>query len=154
MGYTVTIHPTSPKLGREMLAFMTQHLRTLTEITGEDTEEYFYGPVAVEDLSYCSRRGHIGFDYKSGDPDRSWVYMLIHWMAIKIGRRSESGNAQYFYDGCEWMDIDPKKYDRLGRPRASLVRRMMGHVLHKYSANLLHAEIARLDKLWNRQHTA
>ena len=152
MGYTVTIHPTTPKLGKKMLAFMEEHSRTLGAVTGEgteDIEEYPVCPLPSKDLSYCNRRGHIGFDYGSVALDRVWVYMLIHWMAIKVGRRAKSGNAQYFYDGVEWIDVNPKKYDRLGRPRKSFLRSMPGRFLYKNGwSGKFFEEIGRLDKLW------
>jgi hypothetical protein len=46
-----------------------------------------------------------------------WNYILLRWMAIKVGKRgSKTGQYRILYDGDEWIDIDPSKYDEFGLP--------------------------------------
>jgi len=139
------MHPTTPKIGREMLAFADKHFPMFTDIIGVRGEHNYYrGPLPSKELSYCNRRGHIGFDYNSSDEEREWVYTLIRWMAVKVGRRTRAGFPRYLYDGHEWIEM---KSDEVKPEFISIL----------YSKRLLKklaAEIKKLDKLWENRADA
>lgn len=80
MGYTVTVKPISQLLADKMVAFLQKY------------EDIPYIKSA-DDLSYCHKRGHIGFDYGAGS-GREMCYVLIHWMMTKICKEQV-----YYYDG-------------------------------------------------------
>lgn len=151
MGYTITIHPKTPALAEKMLAFAKNHFRNFQGVTtGKAGPQYFGGPYHSKDLSYCHRKGHIGFDYNSAvGEQRAYVYMLLHWMAVKVGRRTKAGDPRYLYDGEDWFVIAPDKHDELGRPKKTDIFAIRGGT--KRDDKRIRAEISRLNALWEKE---
>lgn len=158
MGYSISFQPKDAKSGREMIAFMREHGRSLSQLAGEPDAEALFGPYWADGtgdpesrerggLSYIHRRGHIGFDYGW---DREYKFTLLRWMAQKVGKKKD-GKARYLYDDCEWIDIKPEETDELGLSKRATSKGMfileMG--LRKYNA--MKTEMRRLDRLWEER---
>lgn len=146
MGYSITIAVRRRELGQRMIDFARKHVRSF------DCHDMEIGPCWAEKiegdersgLPYCERKGHIGFNYGS---DREWKYVLLRWMAIKVGRKGpKTGQYRILYDDKEWFYIDPSKYDELGLPYKP-ERFSDTTELEKQA---MRDEMIRLDDLWNR----
>ena len=148
-------------LSERMQLFAQIHFRSFNDIVGDKyiDGQYIAIPLTEDELSYCDKPGHIGFDYGSGSSQREWKYLLIRWMAVKIGNSSKRGLPQFLYDGDEWIELGHDKFDSLGRPTirywdlfhpfsmygfASLIRQLLA----RKERNKMYAEIKKLDELW------
>jgi hypothetical protein len=87
MGYTVSIK--MPKEKSELTKKMLSFIETLAD--SADSIPYLQ---EAKDLSYCDKKGHIGFNYGPGQITREWCYVLIHWISRKIG-----DGKHFYYDG-------------------------------------------------------
>jgi hypothetical protein len=91
-----------------MRAFLEDSYRPWPDILDEDEEADFRGP--SDKLEYAHAKCQLGFDYvAAGGAEREYVYALIRWMALHIGRRKRQfrmGTLKrpapyYVYDGVE-----------------------------------------------------
>ena len=172
MGYTSTFQVKNETEGNKLLRFLKDNLRTWKSVIGEEDklEGYEVFKWALESnkpdgkslLSYCHRKGHIGFDYGSGSRDE-FHYAVLRWATKKIGVK-RNGMARYLYDGNQWMNLPKTRYDNLGilknidddsllmqfwHPTTSLKDRLRSYRLKTAKENyeLLRKEIIRLNEL-------
>ena len=132
MGYTVTIKPDKSKadLVEKMLNFMEKVA---------DSSTYGDFPYLEEskNLSYCNKRGHIGFDYGPNMIRREYCYVLIHWLAYKIG-----DGQYYYYDGTR---------EKLSENRNKLGIRPFDEIEIEYKfydGVNFQADIEKIDAAW------
>jgi len=160
MGYSVSIQVANPKLAQKMIDFMNEHGKSYEFLVGrEKKNEWNIGPFWADPkdpnadktskerggLSYICRRGHIGFDYGW---DREYKFVLLRWMVQKIGiRNPKTKNYRVLYDDCEWLQIEPDKYDELGMQK-ELGEASCFQLVPAYELTLLRKEMERLDMLW------
>lgn len=112
MGYSVTTRARSKKLLLNMWNFMQEHYTLPSDLFNQYGN---YSRLAVnifEDeygLSYDSSKLAIGFDYNACEPERDYIYLVVKWMALKIGKTYKLRNVgevpYYVYDGCEKTPI-------------------------------------------------
>jgi len=126
MGYSVSVRARSKKLLLNMWNFMQEHYTPPSDLFNKS---YNFSRLAVNifddesSLSYDSSKLAIGFDYNACDPERDYIYSIINWMALKIGKTYKIRNVgevpYYVYDGYEktpifveslWKDNIPEKY--------------------------------------------
>lgn len=97
MGSSICVSVRHPKLQKAMLNFLEKEYRGAPEVFGYDGHEYASPP--MEDLSYCSQKNQIGFDYNACDPEREYITSVTRWMAIRIGERDHQfHNETYDFD--------------------------------------------------------
>lgn len=122
MGYSISIKVKDKATGDKLIAFFKQNFRTWASLANEkagktlyqdEKESYFSALSWSKDLSYCHKKLHIGFDYNACMGEREYCFTLIRWLAIRFGDKI-NGTPRYLYDGCEWIEIDPKQYDANG----------------------------------------
>jgi len=107
MGYTVSIKIDKEK--RELAKKMCHFLDTIAENLKSIPSLY-----ETEDLSYCDKKNHVGFNYGPSQVTREWCYVLIHWICRKIG-----DGKFYYYDGTreklskERNELGIRKFDEL-----------------------------------------
>jgi len=108
MGYSVSVTIRSRQLQARMRAFLEDSYRPWPEILDEDERADFRGP--SDTLEYAHAKCQLGFDYLAGGgAEREYIYALIRWMALRIGRRKRlfrMGSLKravpyYVYDGVE-----------------------------------------------------
>jgi hypothetical protein len=131
VGYTVTFKPITKTVSNYLLEFMRNiHV-------GSKFPENVY-PILrrSSSLSYCNKRGHIGFDYGPGS-DRELVYTLIHWMVNLLG-----SEKFYYYDG---------EKTELSEERNQLGVRDFNDAetdFYGYNREVFEDEIRRVERLW------
>lgn len=144
MGYSISIGVRSRKLGQRMIDFAKKHVRSF-DYPDMQIGPYWAQKIEGEEISglaYCDRKGHIGFNYGC---DVEWKYIILRWMAMKVGKKdSKTGQYRILYDGDEWLNINPLKYDEFGlsyKPeRFSFFTEVDKQVMRE--------EMIRLDGLW------
>jgi len=154
MGYSITFKPKNKELGKKIIAFLRKNGRSFSSLKGKE-EQYLDGPYWADGtgdkesreyggLSYCHRKGHIGFDYGW---DREYKYVFVRWMAQKVGQL-RNGHPAYLYDGEEWDEILPEKVDKLGMisNKESLV-----WLAEESEIVLIKNEMKRLNELWEEE---
>jgi hypothetical protein len=126
MGYSIATRARSKKLLLNMWDFMQEHY-TLPSDLFNQRDNYSRLAVNIFDdessLSYDSSKLAIGFDYNACEPERDYIYLVVKWMALKIGKSYKIRNVgevpYYVYDGYEkcpifveslWKDNIPEKY--------------------------------------------
>lgn len=127
MGYSVTAHAKDNPSLYKMWEFMQKYYTKPTTLFGG---ENCYSRLAVnfgkgaqtEGLSYDRSRSAIGFDYNAVGLERDYIFSVVKWMALKIGKTKLIRNVgevpYYVYDGHEkglifvesiWGDKVPKE---------------------------------------------
>jgi len=155
MSYDITIQARTPVLGDKMIRFLRKNAKSWGFLAGEAKEdEGLDGPCWARDgLPYCKRPGHVGFNYGGDGSDMYYKYVLIRWMATKVGVRDPKTKLpRFLYDDIEWEVIDPKRYDGLGIRTShglSFLQRACEHPFCRSKA--FRAEMKRLDDLWEQQ---
>jgi len=160
MSYDITIQARTRGLGDKMIWFLRKNAKSWDFLTGETKEdEGLKSPGRAEPrwarggLPYCKRPGHVGFNYGGDGSDMYYKYVLIRWMATKIGVRDPKTKLpRFLYDDIEWEVINPKKYDGLGIRTShglSFLQRACEHPFIRSKA--FRAEMKRLDDLWEQQ---
>jgi hypothetical protein len=91
MGYSIGIRVKSGAAYAKMLAFMSEHYRPWTAVIGHPDGKSFASSPS-DDLAYDSRgKLTLGFDYGCVlDWEREHIYVILRWMAIKVGRTRRS----------------------------------------------------------------
>jgi hypothetical protein len=113
MGYSVTVRAKSKKLLVNMWEFMLEHYVSPSELFSQTGN---YSRLAIninkdsdDSLSYDSSKSAIGFDYNACEPERDYIFSVVKWMALKIGKTFKIkgvGEVPYYvYDGEEKMPI-------------------------------------------------
>ena len=89
MGYSITTPIKSQKAKAEMFAFLTEHFVPFYELL-----PHLYGGFSQlrgpldGDFAYDHGKCRIGFDYSViQDLERDYVSGLLHWMALRVGRK-------------------------------------------------------------------
>jgi len=101
MGYTIAAHAINAKLQKKMMEFMEKNYRAPHVIFGVEND---YSRLALgKDLSYDHCKLAIGFDYNACEPERDYIFAVVRWMALQIGKRrfvkGLGGVPVYYYDG-------------------------------------------------------
>jgi hypothetical protein len=175
MGYSVAAVIKSKKARDAMLSFLQAHYRSWGEVlqaagVGADSEAYphpDYDPTVCVlrdgELSYDHGKIRIGFDYSNQTLVGPYMYAIVRWICLKIGRkRAFEGLAEktpyYMYDGyagtpvlegaCSdrWM---PYACDTLGIPFIRIgFEYYFSAALKARLEAILREELQRLDRLW------
>jgi hypothetical protein len=112
MGYSVSVTIRSPALQARMREFLEASYRPWPDILDEDEETQFQGP--TDELEYAHAKHQLGFNYSTGGgAEREYVFALIRWMALHIGRRRshfrmgslDRAAPYYVYDGAEVVPV-------------------------------------------------
>lgn len=106
MGYSIAIRCKNKALQEQMISFMDENYRNWPEISGMDIHAYSN---FTDELSYDSNKRAIGFDYNACEPERDYIFAVVRWLALKIGKKikwKELGRIPFYvYDGCEPVPI-------------------------------------------------
>lgn len=187
MGYTVTVKARTKRLGDKMIAFLNENMRAWYVVAGLPVRKgprpgfqtghfegkfesiQWAGPSGTksDNLSYCHRRGHIGWDFNCGGEEREYMFTVIRWMSQRVGDKSKAGFPRYLYDGHEWIDCEDWRIDPLGIPwlddRSENSKEHARHFgfMTNYAKcylpkgetfeSVLRKEMKRLDDLWNER---
>lgn len=152
MGYSISVTPTTPKRGKQALAFGLKHFRPFAALTKEEPFSdlcFMYGG-----LAYDHHPRHLGFDYPSGGENRELVWALTVWLAQRVGRKL-NGRVNFLYDGIERMFVDSEKYDEDGWYTDSYIASLGSWFRRrelKVEGRLIKLELARLSKLWEEEN--
>jgi hypothetical protein len=107
MGYTVAVHAKNKNLLCDMWVFMQEYYTKPSALFGRKND---YSRLSVNinkepGLSYDHSKLAIGFDYNAVGPERDYIFSIIRWMTIKIGktkRLKAIGDVPYYvYDGYD-----------------------------------------------------
>lgn len=94
MGYSVAVTAKSQKAKATMMAFMAEHYRPFHVVSGIGDRSDASAP--TDDLSYCHGKLKLGIDYGCvSGPERKYVYGIIYFMALRIGRRVNFHGQRY-----------------------------------------------------------
>ena len=102
MGYTISVKLV-PELREKMLTFMARDFKSWSALTGE-AHDYVSPLLTDDELEYCPKKGHTGFNYNASGLEREYAFSVIRWMALKAGE-----NKRYFYDD-ERVPINAHEY--------------------------------------------
>jgi hypothetical protein len=116
MGYSITTRAKNKTLLTTMWEFMQTHYVQPMQLFNMPAN---YSRLAVNinepeyGLSYDHAKLAIGFDYNAAEPERDYIYNVVRWMALKIGKTYKLKNIgsvpYYIYDGYEKTPIFVKK---------------------------------------------
>lgn len=142
MGYTISVKLV-PELREKMLTFMAREFKPWSVLTGA-VHDYVSPLLADDELEYCPKKGHIGFNYNASMFEREYAFSVIRWIALKADER-----RQYFYDD-ERTSIDTACYVN-GVP--TLQQMELSHMdqwirERPDHLKILVDELGRLDKAW------
>jgi hypothetical protein len=174
MGYSVAAPVRSQELFEKMYRFIAKNFRMWPEVMGEPGWfSYASRPLRTGQLSYDNGRRSIGFDYNAYGGEREYIFALVRWMAIKVGRRTPYAKIPFYvYDGHEVEPIymtEPhdqraNTVDEWGVPvydKENLtsggkwrVLAMLETLDEGDALDVIRKEIQRLDALWIDQEGA
>jgi hypothetical protein len=170
MGYSVAVPIRSYELRDRMQELLDREYRTWPELHGGTKNDPVYvSPPMSKGLSYDHGRCGIGFDYNAHGGERHYVFALIRWMALRIGRRTPTAKQPYYiYDGHEVIPIQREEVPESGNSTVDCwgvpietpnERKIKGvwwviyeltHIDNEPNAlDVIRKEIQRLDHLWN-----
>jgi hypothetical protein len=128
MGYSVSVHAKDIPSLYKMWDFMQKFYTKPTTLFGRKDcysrlATNFGKGARLYGLSYDHSRSAIGFDYNACGLERDYIFQVVGWMTLKIGKTKTIRNVgevpYYVYDGHEkslifvesiWGDRIPKKY--------------------------------------------
>jgi hypothetical protein len=189
MGYTVTVKARTKRLGDKMIAFLNEHMRAWYVVAGlpvrkgprvgfqagEEVDHFegkfeplqWAGRGKNDNLSYCHRKGHLGWDFNFCSEKREYMFVVVRWMSRQIGDKSKAGHYRYLYDGHEWIDCENHRVDPLGIPwlkkahanskeharHFGFLTKIAKRYLPKGETfeSVLRKEMKRLDALWKNR---
>lgn len=160
MGYSLSTIAKSKSAQKRMLAFMEKHYIPAWKVLGEEEHSEFISEPS-EDLSYAHNKLQIGFDFNASGFEREYMFTLTHWMALKIGRRTNvvtMDEKRVEIRGEPFPYILYDGYDRwpvLDRPLKEIPKRLhwcgsdyLGMRRDKKYSNLTDSLIFTNEKLW------
>jgi hypothetical protein len=112
MGYSIAAHATSIEALRKMKAFMVKNYQPPSKLFGGDWDAARFATNDApegERLSYDHNRLAVGFDYNCADPERDYIFSVVRWMALKLGKKRKFKGLGlvhcYRYDGYEFTPV-------------------------------------------------
>lgn len=111
MGYSISCIAKNKVLLLKMWEFLQEHYVEPAQLFNQK-DNYSRLAINIADstgLSYDHRKNAIGFDYNACEPERDYIFLVVKWMAIKIGKTIKIKNVgevpYYIYDGNEKCPI-------------------------------------------------
>jgi hypothetical protein len=94
MGYAIAIRAENKASRNRMLDFMQLNYRTWAVVSGKKAHEHAGDP--SDEFYYDSSSQALGFEYTSGlhGWERTYIFSIVRWMAIKIGQRKTRFNKE------------------------------------------------------------
>jgi hypothetical protein len=167
MGYSLSTVAKSKAAQERMLAFMEKHYEPAWKVRGlKEGAEFISAP--MDDLSYAHSKNQIGFDFNASGFEREYMFTVTHWMALKIGRLTDSAkldDEDVFFGGDPAPFILYDGDDRwpvLNRPLKEIPKRLhwcgtdrLGMRRDKKYSNLVDEIMFKDQKLfWQLQEQA
>jgi hypothetical protein len=108
MGYTIAAHARDAHSRDLMYEFMEKNYRK-SPLVFYGKDELCYSRLACgKDLSYDHNKLAIGFDYNACEPERDYIFAVVRWMALKIGKlvmvKNLGETPMSYYDGGSTSD--------------------------------------------------
>lgn len=167
MGYSVAVPCRSYEIRDRMMDLLRVEYKTWPElIENPEASDFLRGPL-TDDLSYHHGRCFIGFDFNASGGQRHYLFALIRWLALTIGRKTPVAKCPYYvYDGHSVTPVctDPSQdgcVDQWGVPIQTPTSRLIkGKWWVQFELDMLHqsnslpfirTEIMRLEFLWKNK---
>lgn len=137
MGYTIAAHAKDAHARDLMYDFMEKNYRGSPLVFYGKDEPCYSRLARGKDLSYDHNKLAIGFDYNACEPERDYIFAVVRWMALKIGKLvmvKDLGEApMFYYDGgrCSddrWPVLDKSVWkNKIHKERKWNVTNNVGH---------------------------
>lgn len=178
MGYSIAIRCRTEALRQKMYTFLEKNLKDTMAIFPKHYGKNGYVSYRLctpdgsdSRMSYDHAKSGLGFDYSCmPDVERHYIYSVVRWMAIKIGRKRHFKDigTQYFYvyDGYDswpiitngtelkdykWACTDELGYKEPWLSAPSATAKFLIKILGKSYSKTVKKELKRLDDLWQKE---
>ena len=115
MGYSIATPIRTTKTRDKMWAFLQEHYRPASEVFGRGGD---YAVLCRDgDICYDKGKCRIGYDFNTGGPERHYIFAVVRWLALKVGKTRKTfaddlkldvAVPYYVYDGYEYFPVIPK----------------------------------------------
>ncbi len=110
MGYSVAITARSLKARNLILSFMNKEYRPWKELDKTYKVQNSFGP--TNDLGYNDGLLKVGFNMSACDPEYTYIFTIIKWMALQVGRKQKVTKEVRKCDpNFEWPKLPYLVYD-------------------------------------------
>jgi hypothetical protein len=166
MGYSIAVPVKNNDLKNKMLSFLDKEYKPWSTMDNRWKNDYASHP--TDDLDYDNGKCRIGFNYNTAYPERFYIYTILRWMVLKVGKKRkhksfDTNILYYVYDGCEISPVVikdtmpvPKDYqwaivDQYGwKPSNKFDRSIYKKKECDVWDELIKKEVEKLDDLWEK----